>query len=387
MDCYNYLIIGGGMASDAAVRGIRELDMSGRIGIVSQEEFPPYARPPLTKSLWYGKKVEDIWLKTERENVVMHLNATIKSVVTQEHIAEDVAGKKYKYEKLLLATGGLPRKLNCPDESVLYFRTLHDFYNVKELYDKVDDFILIGAGFIGTELASALAMNGKKVTLIFKEPTLQCQRFPKKFSSFLSAYFTEKEVQLVPKESVVAVTKRHGRFRVKTHSGSEYDAGAVIAALGIEPNIQLAQNIGLNLDNGVKVNGLLQTNQTDIWAAGDTANFYTPLLEKRMRMEHEDAATSMGKQAGRNMAGAHEDYSYLPYFYSDIFELGYEAIGELSADLEIIEQWKDLNREGAIFYLKEGKLRGAAFFNIWNQIPHAREMIASQLPFSQFAKI
>jgi len=387
MDDYDYLIIGGGMVADAAVRGIREIDLSGRIGIMSQETFPPYARPPLTKGLWYGKPLDDIWLQTEKEKVVLHLSTTITSINPEEHTAKDAQGQIYKYKKLLLATGGIPRRLDCIDEGVLYFRTLQDYYKLREFYDRANHFIILGGGYIGTELASALSMNGKKVTLIFKEKTLQSQKFPKKFSSFLNAYFTEKEVQLVPQQRILSVTNKNTHYTVKTSDGEEYEAECVLAGLGIEPNLQLAHILHLELDNGIKVNGLLQTSHKEIWAAGDVANFYSPHLDKRVRIEHEDAAISMGKQAGRNMAGAFEDYTYLPYFYSDVFELSYEAIGEISSDMEIVEEWVDLYRQGALYYLKEGKLCGALFINTWNKIPQAREWIASQQPFSSLSII
>jgi 3-phenylpropionate/trans-cinnamate dioxygenase ferredoxin reductase component len=381
MDSYDYLIIGGGMAADAAVSGIRDLDVTGRIDIVGQEEFPPYNRPPLTKGLWYGKELESIWRKTGREHVAIHLNTKIVSVDHEAHRAVDSQGRHYAYKKLLLATGGRPRKLEGVQEEIVYYRNLSDYYHLRELYDHAASFIIIGAGFIGTELAAALSMNGKKVTLIFKEPTIQSGRFPKKFSSFLNAYFTERDVQLVPKQQIASIMKKNEHFRVKTENGSEYEADVVIAALGIDLNLELAQTLRLEIKDGVKVNGLLETSKPGIWAAGDIVNFYSPHLDKYVRVEHEDAALSMGKQAGRNMAGALEDYTYLPFFYFDIFEIGYEAIGELSSDMDIIEDWKEVNREGSLFYLKEGKLRGAVFINTWNQIPKARDMIASQEPF------
>jgi 3-phenylpropionate/trans-cinnamate dioxygenase ferredoxin reductase component len=382
MNEYDYLIIGGGMTADAAVQGIRELDVSGRIGIIGQEEHPPYDRPPLTKGLWYGKSLESIWRKTDQESVVLYLGRSATQIHVDKKSVLDDQGNEYRYQKLLLATGGIPKKLGSPDEGVIYFRTLNDYYQLKELYNQKNDFLIIGAGFIGTELASALAMNGKNVTLIFKDSQIGSKLFPKKFAAFLSAYFTEKEVQLVPNDSVVAVTKENDKFRVTTAKGGVFIVDGVIAGIGIEPNIKLAESIHLSIDNGITVDQYLQTSLSDIWAAGDVANFYSPHLESRVRIEHEDTANSMGKLAGRNMAGAKESYTYLPYFYSDLFEIGYEAIGELSADMETLEEWQELYRQGVIYYLREGKLRGALFVNIWDQIPKAREIIASKEPFS-----
>lgn len=378
---YTYLIIGGGMTADAAVKGIRELDMSGSIGIISQEEFSPYDRPPLTKGLWFGKSVDTIWRKTELAHVSLHLKKRVASIDPQQHLVLDTSQETYRYQKLLIATGGTPKRLGCPDEGVIYYRTLNDYYHLRKLYDLGNDFVVIGSGYIGTEIAAALTMNGKNVTLIMKEPAIGVKKYPKKMASFLNAFFTEKGVRLICEQRVISVKKEKDKQIVKTDKGESFTADGVIAGLGITPNIELAQSINAKIDNGIVCDRYLKTNVADIWAAGDVANFYSPHLEKRLRIEHEDTANSMGKAAGRNMAGAKEEYSYLPFFYSDLFELGYEAIGEISSDLEIIEDWIEPYRHGALYYLKDQVLRGAMFWNLWNQIDKARDLIGAKQPF------
>lgn len=379
---YNYLIIGGGMTADAAARGIREIDVSGRIGIISQEEYPPYDRPPLTKGLWFGKPLNSIWRKTEQENVSLHLEKEIVSINPKTHTVTDHVGNTYWYNKLLLATGGEPKRLDCPDEGVLYFRTLSDYYQLRSLYDQGSDFVVIGAGYIGTEIAAALAMNGKKVTMIFNQPGIMEKKLPKNFSKFLNAYYTEKGVLLVPEQTITSVKKEKDKYAVQTSGGDIFYADGVIAGLGITPRTKLATTLNLRVENGIVVDQYLQTSNPDIYSAGDVANFYNPLLERRLRIEHEDAANTMGKAVGRNMAGAQEPYHYLPYFYSDLFEVGYEAIGELRSDMEIVEDWHELYRQGVIYYLKDKKLRGAMLWGIWNQIDTIRQMIDSKETFS-----
>ncbi|MFZ0565939.1 MAG: FAD/NAD(P)-binding oxidoreductase [Chlamydiales bacterium] len=377
MESYNYLIIGGGMTADAAVRGIRELDMTNTIGLISEEEYPPYDRPPLSKGLWFGKSLEKIWRKTEDEHISFHLNTRIGSIDPEAHTIFDENGKSFGYDKLLIATGGAPVRLNCSDEGVIYFRTLNDYYALRALYDKGDEFVVIGAGYIGTEIAAALAMNGKRVTMIFKDTSINCNKYPKKLSLFLNAYFTEKGVRLMPKQTVTNVFKKGEKYQIQTSGGDVVLADGVIAGLGITPNTELASKINLEMSNGIVVNDNLQTSHPDIFAAGDVANFFNPLLEKRLRTEHEDAANTMGKMAGKNMAGAGEKYTHLPYFYSDIFELGYEAIGEINSELQIVEDWHDLYRQGVLYYLHDNKVRGAMLWGIWNQIETIRTLIAS----------
>ena len=143
-----------------------------------------------------------------------------------------------------------------------------------------------------------------------------------------------------------------------TTTGREVIVDGVVAGIGIEPNLELAQSAGLATDHGIVVDELLRSSAPEIYAAGDVAEFYNPVLGKRIRVEHEDNANSMGRLAGRNMAGKSEPYAHLPSFYSDMFELGYEAVGELDSHLETVADWKRPNEEGVIYYLKEGRVRG-----------------------------
>ena len=169
-------------------------------------------------------------------------------------------------------------------------------------------------------------------------------------------------------------------FRITTDSGIAFDIDAVVAGIGIVPDVKLAEEINLEVDNGIKVNEFLQTTRSDIYAAGDVANFYNPLLGKRIRVEHSDNAKAMGKQAGRNMAGANERYDYLPFFYSDLFDLGYEAVGQIDSRYEIIEDWEEKYKKGVLYYLKEERVSGVILWNVWDKVDEARKIIGLPAP-------
>jgi 3-phenylpropionate/trans-cinnamate dioxygenase ferredoxin reductase subunit len=178
-------------------------------------------------------------------------------------------------------------------------------------------------------------------------------------------------------EKVQAIEKSGTNFSVRTDKGEPVSAEVVVAGIGIEPDVSLARRLGVDVDNGVIVDEFLRATQPDIYAAGDVANFYNPALDRRLRVEHEDNANTMGAMAGRNMAGGAERYHHLPYFYSDLFDLGYEAVGTLDARLEIVEDWKERFREGVVYYLKDGRVRGVLLWNVWGQVDAARALIGT----------
>jgi 3-phenylpropionate/trans-cinnamate dioxygenase ferredoxin reductase subunit len=380
---YKYLIIGGGMTGDAAVKGIRSTDDKSSIGIISNEKNLPYNRPPLSKGLWKGESIESIWRKSAGENVKVHLSKTAKSIDVKKKIVYDDKGINYSFDKLLLATGGTTRKFSFPVDGIIYYRTLDDYQKLKALTEMKQSFAVIGGGFIGSEIAAALAINNKQVTMIFPENSIGARIYPKRLSGFLNEYFTSKGVKVLAKHSVNNIAKKESTFIIKTNDGKELKFDGVIAGIGIQPNVDLAQSAGLKVDNGIVVNELLQTSNPDIYAAGDVANFYNPVLNKRMHVEHEDNANMMGEIAGKNMAGANEAYHHLPFFYSDLFDLGYEAVGELNSQFEIIEDWKDEFHEGVIYYLGEGKIHGILLWNTWEQVDAARRLISEKKQWNE----
>jgi 3-phenylpropionate/trans-cinnamate dioxygenase ferredoxin reductase subunit len=381
MSDYDYLIVGGGMTADAAVRGIRDVDPDGTIGMISLEPDPPYNRPPLSKGLWKGKDLETIWRRTEERGVDLHLGTRITSLDPKTHTIQDRGGVTYVYSRLLLATGGKPRRFPFGDDTIVYYRNLRDYRRLRDLVSQKKHFAVIGGGFIGSEIAAALTMNERQVTMLFPETGIGAATFPADLSDSITQYYRAKGIDLRTGVSVTDVISDNGGVTIRTDDGDPIQAEAVVAGIGLLPNTALAEDAGLVVDNGIVVDASLRTSHPDIFAAGDVASFRNPALGERMRVEHEDNANTMGLMAGRAMAGETVEYTHLPFFYSDLFELGYEAVGKVDSRLETVAEWQEPFRKGTVYYLDDGRVRGVLLWDTWGKVDAARDLIAQPGPF------
>jgi len=381
MPDYTYLIVGGGMTADAAAQALHEADPAGSLGLISAEPHPPYDRPPLSKALWKGEPEEKIWRKTPATGATLHLGRRITAIDPRGRSVTDDRGTKYRFTKLLLATGGAPRRLPLETDQIIYFRTLDDYRRLRALATQSVRFAVIGGGFIGSEVAAALRMQQRDVTMLVPEAGPGARVFPADLAAFLVDYYRQKGVTMRMGEGMAGLERRAGSCVVRTTVGSELVAEVLVAGLGILPGVELAEQAGLRVDNGIVVDEACRTSQSEIYAAGDVANFENRALGTRLRVEHEDNANTMGRTAGLNMAGRATPYRHLPFFYSDLFELGYEAVGDVDARLETVADWKEKFREGVVYYLKDGRVRGVLLWNTWGQVDHARALIAEPGPF------
>lgn len=379
---YDYVIVGGGMAADAAARGIREIDPSGSIAILGEEAEPAYERPPLSKDLWRDPSGREPFLGTdEAASAQVHTSTRVTALDREARtvLADD---DLYGYRALLLATGGRPRELNLgPSPQVVYFRTIGDYHRARALAGK--DVVVVGGGFIGTEMAAGLAMAGSRVTFLTPDAEVGARTYPAGLQRRIRQTFDEHGVA-VRTRMLVSGLEHTSPERVAVHAetggaGTSYAADGVILGLGIVPNGELAESAGLAVDNGVIVDRFLRTADPLVFAAGDIASYPDAILGRR-RVEHVDQATVSGRAAGRAMAAtvtgaALEPYEHTPFFYSDIFDLGYEAVGVLDSSLDLVEDWAVPDDTGVVYYTRDGALVGVLLWNVWDSTDAARALM------------
>jgi NADPH-dependent 2,4-dienoyl-CoA reductase/sulfur reductase-like enzyme len=383
---FTYLIVGGGMTADAACRGIRDHDPDGRIGLVGEDPHEPYSRPPLSKALWKGKSEDSIWRGTPQLGVDLQLGRRIVSLDLDGRSATDDTGEVHTYDRMLLATGGTPRRLSEDQDGVIYYRTYDTYKRLREIAGEGVRVAVIGGGFIGSELAAALAINGCSVTIVFPDEGIGGKVFPADLAAYVNDYYRSKGVEVLPGEKVASIERTGGGFRAMTESGRSIEADAVVGGLGIEPRIDLAEQAGLEVDDGIVVDDRGRVSgRPDVFAAGDVARFPVRALGGSRRVEHENHANTHGRCVGANMAGADEPYDYLPFFYSDLFELGYEAVGDVDSRLDTIAEWEEPNRKGVVCYVEEGKPRGFLLWDVWEKVDAARGLIEAGTPIQASA--
>ena len=386
---YSYLIVGAGLSGASAVEGIRQVDRRGSILLLGAEEDLPYDRPPLSKQLWTGgKTAAEIVLHDEafyKANAVdLRLGTRVTQIDAGAHTIRDGRGTDYRYGRLLLATGGTPRRLNVPGgdlEGISYYRTLQDYRELRGAAVAGKSVLVVGGGFIGSEMAASLRTNELAVTMIFPSAWLVSRVFPESLGRHLTERYRARGVEVLAGDVPLSIRRDGSAYVTRTRSGRELRTDLLVAGIGITPNISLAQAAGLSTGNGVIVNEFLQTSAPDIYAAGDVAQFPEAGFGPR-RLEHWDNAVSQGRHVGRNMGGAREPFTYLPFFFSDLFEFGYEAVGDVNSRLTTFVDWREENKTGVVYYLDGDRLRGAMMCNVWGQVDAARALIQKAQPVS-----
>jgi len=376
---YEYVIVGGGMVAGYAVKGIRQEDTDGSILLVSKDADVPYERPALSKKLWLDDEFteEDIRVGAEDyPNVSFKFNTTVNKIDRENKSIQLGDDSVVYYNKLLLATGGEPLTIDGADDNhVIVFRDWSDYRKLRQFSGNNRHVILIGGGYIGSEIAAALAQNNTQVTMVYLENTLGENQFPEEITAEYEGTFKKNGVELISGKKAESYQRDGEQLVVILDNGSQIKGDTIVIGLGVSPRIELAKASGLKLDgDGVEVDEYLQTSDSAIWSAGDIV-YYPDKILGYQRIEHVDHARNSGEQVGRNMAGAHEAYTHTPYFYSNIFNISWQAIGTMDPTLP---QIFDKRENGTIVYfLKDDQLVGVLVWNVNVDLDDVRNLLAN----------
>jgi NADPH-dependent 2,4-dienoyl-CoA reductase/sulfur reductase-like enzyme len=341
---FDLLIIGGGLASARAIKSFRESGGEGSIALVSKDETLPYHRPPLSKKFLRGETNEEPLVEDEafyREHgVEVMLETAVSSVDTRDRIAA-IDGDQLGYRQLLLASGAWPRKLDAPGadlDGVFALRTVGNSKAIREAAGEAETAVIVGAGFIGMEVAASLNQVGKRVSMIHLGRWLFDQLGVEQLSDELAALYDSKGVNLVLGHEVAAF-EGDGRLRsVATKNGRQVEADMAVVGVGVAPQTDFLEGSEVTVDDGIVVDQRFRTNVPDVYAVGDVARFFDPLFDKHRRIEHWSNANYQGTEVGKVLAGADGGYDRVSEFFTEIFGITIRVFGDARRDCQVFVQ-------------------------------------------------
>ncbi len=383
-----FVIVGGGLAGAKAAETLRKEGFDGDVVLFGDEADRPYERPPLSKGYLLGKEERDKafvhpadWY--EKNGVDLRTGVTVTAIDPAAHAVAHGAGAQ-SYDKLLLTTGATPRHIDIPGaglDGVLYLRRLGDSDRLRETFRGGARIVVVGAGWIGLETAAAARMAGCHVTVVEPQSGALLAALGPELGAVFSALHEAQGVEFRFGETA---TEFHGDAAghvgsVVTSAGTVLPADAVVVGIGAIPNTGLASAAGLEVANGVVTDAALRTSAPDIFAAGDVANSYHPLIGAQVRVEHWSNALNGGPAAARSMLGQEVSYSRVPYFYSDQYQLGMECAGLPSPGRydRVVYRGDPSTLEFIAFWLSQGRLIAGMNVNVWDVSDDIQEVIRS----------
>ena len=378
------IIIGASHAGAGAAISLRQNGWLGKILLFGEEDVLPYHRPPLSKDLLKGNKdISEIYLRPqssyEQANIELKTGNKITSIDRQNKTLNCCDGKQYDYDKLIIASGARVRKFpNLPDEQsgVYYLRTATDVKRIQKAAKKSKSALIIGGGYIGLETAASLKSLGLEVTILERESRILQRVTAEIISKFYKRVFLEEKINIIESCSVTGISKD---LSVNTNKG-DFSGDLIIIGIGVIPNQELAANAGIECENGILVNEYCQTNDKDIYAIGDVAQFHSPLYHKSMRLESVPNATEMAKIAANHICGGDKSYTTLPWFWSDAFDIKLQIAGLSDGyDNIIIRGQADHGRSFACFYFRQDILLAVDAINRPQEFMLAKKLIPLSL--------
>ena len=386
-----FVVVGASLAGAKAAEGMREAGFEGRVVLVGDEHDQPYERPELSKGVLAGKKeVGDLavfepgWY--DEHAVELRLGTAVTGIHRDTREVELAGGERLSYDRLLLATGASPRRIEVGGadlDGVHYLRRAGDSAALREVLMSGGRLAVVGAGWIGLEVAAAARGHGVEVTVIEPQPTPLHAVLGREVGQVFADLHRAHGVDLRLGTGVAGFEGADGKVTgVTTDKGDTVRADHVVVGVGIRPNVALAEAAGLPVDNGVLVDAMLASSDPDVFAAGDVANAEHPLYGTRVRVEHWANALNQGKAAGRSMAGAGEPYAKVPYFYTDQYGLSMEYHGHTGREGhdQVVLRGDPAGGEGEwlAFWLREGRVRAAMNVNVWDQSDALKKLAREQ---------
>jgi 3-phenylpropionate/trans-cinnamate dioxygenase ferredoxin reductase component len=386
-----FVIVGANLAGGRAAFALRAEGFAGRIILIGAEPDLPYERPPLSKEYLRGDVAkEKLYIAGpeiyEERHIDLLLGTRATRLDPQEHLVKLEAGARIEYDKLLLATGGYPRHLDVPGsdlEGIYELRTIADSERIRQELEPERRLVTIGAGVIGAEIAASASMKGLEVTMIEALSVPLKRSLGEEMGGIYADIHRDHGVRLYTNEAVerfepstplgAGGATRVGR--VVTNTGRSIECDFVVVGVGIVPATELAEAAGLDIDNGIVVNEYCETSAQDVYACGDVANFYHPLLGYRLRIEHWSNAQNQAVAAAKSMLGVREPYVDIPWFWSDQYDLNLQYVGHATSWDEVVLRGDVTGRKFTAFYVEGGRLRAALTVNRHRDIRPARELI------------
>ena len=386
------VILGAGHAAGQAAASLRQGGYEGEIVIIGDEPHIPYQRPPLSKAYLSGEvELDRVHLRPEKfyqdKNITLKLNVRASAIDAAAKTVSTDAGETISYEKLLIATGGRPRKLGIPGSDLAgihYLRTIADVDGIRNEMAADSRMVIVGGGYIGLEVASVAVKAGVEVHILeMEERILQRVTTPE-----MSAYYQDlHESRGVHIDTGTGVTGFSGDGQVQAVQcgDQEFPADIVIVGIGIIPNVEIAEAAGIQCDNGIVVDEGCRTSAADVFAAGDCTNHPNPLLNRRLRLESVPNAMEQARVAAANMCGADKTYASIPWFWSDQYELKLQMVGFSSdGDTQVLRGSKADN-QFAVFYLKDGAVVAADAVNSPKEFMICKQLIGKPVDEKRLA--
>ena len=380
------VIVGAGLAGARAAEALRKDGYEGTVTLLGEESERPYLRPPLSKDYLRGESDrEAVFVHPESfyaDNAIdLRVSTGVRTIDRAAHEVLLTDGGRVSFDRLLIATGARPRTLSVPGANlpgVVSLRTLGDSEALRAAADHAERVVVVGGGWIGSEIAASLSMLGKRVVLVVPGHAPLERVLGPEIAAVYRDLHVEHGVEL---RTGTRLTRIDGRDRVEavqTSSGERIPADLVVSGIGVEPRTELARAAGLSVGDGIEVSSTLETSEPGIFAAGDVAAAWHPFYERRLRSEHWATARFQGTAAARSMLGQGAPYERLPYFYSDQYDLSMEYTGLASPSTRVVVRGSVAEREFIAFWLDDGRVVAGMNANISKMAKPIEQLIRSR---------